>query len=259
MVVVITAQRFRAVSKPFLSMDERHCGTVTIGKRSLSSVTALSVSAFTLQNIDKQILVANKISLLLVLFAIVFNLPVLFEIQSVLCHDNTTVLLPTAMRSTLWYKLFYRALLKNLLETIGPFVTVFIMTLLTIVAIQKNRDSHSFLMCPKGDSLIYRRYSARLSCYPIGEPKFVALRLRTAEITANFCIVTIAVKFLCFHSLVAALDIWEALFYINVAVFNNAVAVSNFFVLLDAASNCFVFVGLRFLRQRISSFSFQRS
>lgn len=75
--------------------------------------------------------------------------------------------------------------------------------------------------------------------------------MRNYDVILSYYSVVIAVKFLLFHFLVPALDLWEALLPLNIGLFNNAVAISNFLVLIDACTNCLIYLRWKFVKMGI--------
>uniref|UniRef100_A0A1I7YTT1 G_PROTEIN_RECEP_F1_2 domain-containing protein n=1 Tax=Steinernema glaseri TaxID=37863 RepID=A0A1I7YTT1_9BILA len=241
LVILITVQRFRAVTQPFNLLN--NSGSVMNRGYYCAVPSAPQKKFFSLLSWK-----CYKSCALVVVLAVIFNLPAYFEIEIIECMDHSLILMQTSLRYNYTYKLIYRAILKSVLETIGPFVVVFALTLATQIFVRNNQKSRKCLLPLFGSvdkesppspkfSLAVVRQVLQL-CHPSYQ-----------ELAAHYCSLVIAVKFLFFHFLSVTLDVWEALLPLDVEMFNNSVAVSNFFVLLDASTNCLVYIGWKLLQE----------
>ncbi|KAK0405002.1 hypothetical protein QR680_017752 [Steinernema hermaphroditum] len=243
LVILITVQRFRAVTQPFNLLNNSgsvynrgyYCSVPSAPQKSKKFFALLSWKCY-------------KHCFVVVVLAVLFNIPAYFEIEIIECLDNSLILMQTSLRYNYLYKVIYRAILKSVLETIGPFVVVFALTLATQIFVRNNQKSRKCLL-PLFSSVDKESPPSPKLTLSVVRQVLQICHPTYQELAAHYCSLVIAVKFLLFHFLSVALDVWEALLPLNVEVFNNAVAVSNFFVLLDASTNCLVYIGWKLLQE----------
>ncbi|TKR58582.1 hypothetical protein L596_030008 [Steinernema carpocapsae] len=256
LVILITVQRFRAVTRPFNLLNN----SASVYNRggvycSVQSTAPQQQKPKKFSVFDVLTWKCYKNCVVVIVLAVVFNLPVYFEIEIIECLDHSLILMQTSLRYNFLYKVIYRALLKSVLETIGPFVVVFALTIATQVFVRNNQKSRKCLLpFINGMSSVDREAppSPKLS-FSVVRQMILTCHLSYQELAAHYCSVVIAVKFLLFHFLSVALDVWEALLPLDVELFNNAVAVSNFLVLFDASTNCIVYIGWKFIEEEKKS------
>uniref|UniRef100_A0AC35TWZ6 G_PROTEIN_RECEP_F1_2 domain-containing protein n=1 Tax=Rhabditophanes sp. KR3021 TaxID=114890 RepID=A0AC35TWZ6_9BILA len=289
-VMFITSQRYRAVSQPFrlrqramstqFRRSQRYHSTKATpavessissgmtdrkGSRSIylseMSLPSLFCSAINFKDLKSPLLVVSG--------AIAFNIPSYFEVKAIVCEDGILILRQTELRVNYWYRFFYRVILRNAFETLGPFICVLTLTVATQLIISKSLKKRQAMTgstmrkkcTEESENLINLNakstpIEANLSpnekqlTYKSTIRKKVAFRSarieeqrekQTNENNINFTAVMLAIKFLILHALTVTLDCMETFEFSSVSIFNYLVAISNLFILVDASTNCFLY------------------
>uniref|UniRef100_A0AC35UED1 G_PROTEIN_RECEP_F1_2 domain-containing protein n=1 Tax=Rhabditophanes sp. KR3021 TaxID=114890 RepID=A0AC35UED1_9BILA len=201
--VLITVDRFIAVRRPFMTINGCHW-------------TNLNGQETFWDNLK-----FYKMPLLVVVVAVIINIPIFFEMRYHDCKD--TILgglsknaLPTMLRLDPLYINLYRLAFKLTIETVGPFVLAVVLLTFTQVS-------------------IYRSNANRMRLAP-GSSK------DNSEYTVYMMAIIIVVKFLVLHFLRVVLEFWEALYGLS-SFFDTIAKVSNLLVAINSATNYLVYLG----------------
>ncbi|KAF8386146.1 glb-33 [Pristionchus pacificus] len=221
-VVAITSQRFMATRDPFRC--QRSAALLqSFRERRTSSISFYACYA------NRRLL---GIPMLISFFAIVVNLPAFFEISIAYCWKMMegvrvvqSQLRVTELRTHPTYSLFYRTIFRMLITNIGPNFLIVFLTVWTIIILRGSNRSRMQLF-RMTDNLL-DRYSSR-------------------EMMQTMISIILVTKFLLFRSLAFMLDIVEVAFNDEIKhhyyKFMMTVSISNFFILLNSATNCIIFL-----------------
>ncbi|KAI6190571.1 G-PROTEIN-RECEP-F1-2 domain-containing protein [Aphelenchoides bicaudatus] len=179
-----------------------------------------------------------KLPIIISFVAILINVPAFFEIRTESClryAENRIgyMLRISPLRLDPRYRLWYKVVFRMIVTTCGPNICILLLTIRTVMLLRGSNRSRKNLF-QMSESLI-DRYSSKATMLTL-----ISIML--------------VVKFLTFRSLSFMLDIWE-----QVIGFGNQlhtiiylVDISNFLILLNSATNCFIiFRFSKWLQQKI--------
>ncbi|KAI6216884.1 G-PROTEIN-RECEP-F1-2 domain-containing protein [Aphelenchoides fujianensis] len=250
-VVSITVQRYLATRDPFRTTrwllqftsaeikeyagrrpSRRHHRVLLNSFRSERRKTSLSLLYCTLYRKH------FKLPFMISFVAVLINIPAFFEIRTVQCIrllENRVgyMLQISPLRLHHSYRLWYKVVFRMIVTTSGPNLVILLLTIRTIMLLRGSNRSRKNLF-QMSESLI-ERYSSKATMLTLIS-------------------VMLVVKFLTFRSLSFMLDIWEQAvgFGDRIHTIIYLVDTSNFLILLNSATNCFIiFRFSKWLQQKI--------
>ncbi|KAI6237860.1 G-PROTEIN-RECEP-F1-2 domain-containing protein [Aphelenchoides besseyi] len=238
-VVSITVQRYLATRDPFRTTrwllhitsaeikeyagrrpSRRHHRVLLNSFRSERRKTSLSLLYCTMYRRH------FKMPILISVVAVLINIPAFFEIRTVQCIrviENRIgyMLRISPLRLDPSYRLWYKVVFRMIVTTAGPNICILLLTIRTIMLLRGSNRSRKNLF-QMSESLI-ERYSSKATML-------------------TMISIMLVVKFLTFRSLSFMLDIWEQAvgFGNQIFVIIYLVDTSNFLILLNSATNCFI-------------------
>lgn len=209
-VVAITWQRFMATRDPFRAPRS----TVLVQSfRSERRISFMYCSTY------RRLL---RMPIALSVGAVLLNIPAFFELYNYICYNTeenrvAISVRPTALRLQSAYAL-YRLISRMIAVSIGPNLSILILTLLTVFMLRGSNRSRRQLF-HMSENFLDRNASR--------------------EILQTLISIMLVSKFLCFRSLTFVLDLVE----VTVGDYNYyLVDISNFLVILNSATNSLVFL-----------------
>uniref|UniRef100_A0A914XVM6 Gustatory receptor n=1 Tax=Panagrolaimus superbus TaxID=310955 RepID=A0A914XVM6_9BILA len=139
----------------------------------------------------------------------------------------------TPLRLNAYYKLWYKVVFRMLVQSCGPNAIIFFLTIWTVFLLKGSNRSRRQLF-QMSESLL-DRYNSK-------------------ETMLSMVSMMLVIKFLLFRSLSFMLDIWEVTFGYGdkLREYIYVVDISNFFILLNSATNCLIFLrGSTWLQSKI--------
>ncbi|CAI5456165.1 unnamed protein product [Caenorhabditis angaria] len=204
MLIEVTAERFFAVTRPF------HFPPVHRKQRRKSYARVVGGLI--------------KTPLMMTALACVITLPCSFEYDLQTCTRNDIQYQekrPTSLMNNNSYRLFYRAIFLSVSKTFGPFVIITLLTVSTLRSMRKSMDSRASILIAQGQNHLFQ-----------------ADRDKTKSLQAIS--IMLLGKFLLLRCWPTALALVQM--FVEQNGKKNSFDISHFFLLLNSATNSFVFV-----------------
>lgn len=231
--VTITIQRFMASRDPFTTKRNHlmHSSSVQRDARH-TSISTIYCTTYRRH---------FRIPVMLSLIAVLLNLPAFFELESHPCRTkdgrNGYQLQISKLRLNPLYQIWYKVIFRMLITSFAPNLVIVFMTGLTLYILKTTHRTRMQLF--ETSAALYGRYSTKTAMQKI--ISMISLML--------------IIKYLLFRTPSFFLDLIEVTIGYRrwIQVFIYAADLSNFFVILNSATNCIIFLrGSTWMKRRVS-------
>ncbi|CAJ0933875.1 unnamed protein product, partial [Mesorhabditis belari] len=210
MLIVVSAERFFAVTRPF------HSAASMRGKPRRPSYARLIGGLI-------------RLPLVLTALACLLTLPCSFEYRLIPCTHNDQTLnqkVKTDLMLNPYYKVLFHTLLLSIMKTFGPFVVITLLTASTVKGLRESMDCRALILLEQGKEHLFAA----------DQDKTRSLQMISVLLLGKFLLLR------CWPTAVAVAGVFFGDGIIERLLPANA---SEFLLLLNSATNSFVFVILK--------------
>ncbi|CAD6185395.1 unnamed protein product [Caenorhabditis auriculariae] len=166
--------------------------------------------------------------MLLTIAACVISIPCTFEYQLEQCvYNNSTYeqIQETDLMKNFYYKLFFRTIFLSVVKTFGPFVIITMLTISTVNGMRKGMENRATIFKEQGQNHLFKA----------DQDKTRSLWMISIILLGKFLLLR------CYPTAIAVLEV----FFGNQKLNLLPIDISQFFLLLNSASNCSILVILK--------------